>query len=260
MGSSPARSNCSRNRPVECPAADWSRHRRRAPPHLGASIARRNPVPRPRSIARRRAPPSYFASGSGSRTRDVDKKTPSVLEQAVGPVAKCHEEIHIAVLVIIHPDGLTRGTVQIEPECRCHIRKMSSIIAIEPRLRAHRGGETQEQVGIPVAVVVAPCGSSCLEGDDEASRRRDVPEAPGVIAIEPIGCAAESDKEVKVAVSVVICPRVRLCPGRSKERRLDARERQHCLRWRRGRDDTGAFAAGEEPRRQHYSGHEADEH
>ena len=87
-------------------------------------------------------------------------------------------------------------------------------------------GEADEQIRIAIGVEIAPRGRSRFLVIGQPDFGGDVAERAVVVAIEPIGPAAERDEVVEIAVAIGIGPRAGLPAGRGEQVGLDELERR----------------------------------
>ena len=97
---------------------------------------------------------------------------------------------------------------------------LAAVVAVQPVRHGRGARKADEQIGIPVVVVVAPRRDARLVEVGEADLGRDVDERAVVVAIQAVHLAAEADEQIEVAVAVEVGPGIRLAALEREERRL----------------------------------------
>ena len=144
-----------------------------------------------------------------------------VAEHRIRAIAERHEEVGVAVVVVVEERRLAGRAELIDPEAAADVdERLPAVIAVHPVGDARRARVSHEQVGIAVIVVVTPGRDADLVAFRQPDLGRDVDERAGVIPIEAAQLAAESHEQVEVAIAVVVGPRVRLPALHFKQRRL----------------------------------------
>jgi hypothetical protein len=126
------------------------------------------------------------------------------------------------------PSGAFR---QRDPHVQRHVGEASAIVPKELQHRAAARGESDQQIGIAVRVVVAPRRGAHTSGEPDPHRGGDVGQRAAIVAIEPAQACAGPDEQIEIGVAVVVSPRVDDERVRGEQRgggRLEAK------RWRLG--------------------------
>ena len=100
-------------------------------------------------------------------------------------------------------------TSQVHANRRRDVSEPAGFLVVTVDLGRHRGiGQADEQVGIAVGVEVAPRGSAGFWVSASGDLGGDVAERAVVVAVEPVGAAAEGNEVIEIAVTVGVGQRV----------------------------------------------------
>ena len=165
---------------------------------------------------------------------DVDVLAAVVAVEHVRPIAKRDEQVGIAVVVVIEERRLPRRRDDVDAHLPPDVHEaLAAVVPVQPVRHGRGTRKADEQIGIPVVVVVAPRRDARLVEVGEADLGRDVDEGAVVVAIEAVHLAAESDEQVEVAVAVEVGPGIRLAALEREE--LPAAPARRAIRRRRCR-------------------------
>src|SRR3954447_23375358 len=101
---------------------------------------------------------------------------------------------------------------------------MPAVAVVAIQLGGGAVDEPDVEVEVTVGVEIAPRRSARFDVVSNADSFGDVLETAVILAIEPVGAAAESDEFVEVAVVVEVGPGIRLPAGHAEQLRLHERE------------------------------------
>ena len=113
-------------------------------------------------------------------------------------------------------DGWRISPIDLDTHRRRHVgeRLAGAVVAIQLCRHVRAAGEADEEIGVAVAVEVAPRRGAGVGEVGDTGLGGDVDERAVVVAIQPVRLVLrEADEEVEVAVAVVIGPGVGLAAG-----------------------------------------------
>ena len=170
--------------------------------------------------------------GEPDLRRDLGEVPVVVAEEHVGPVAPRDKEIEIAIAVEVHPRELAHlpGGDLGEARRRGDVGEVTVRVAIEAEDRTARGAgirrESHDEIGMAVAIEVAPRCRARRARIGHARLGGHVPERTPFIMVEPVRLAVHSNEEVGPAVAVVIGEGIHQCGAARKDVRLNLLERR----------------------------------
>ena len=118
---------------------------------------------------------------------DVGEAAVVVAKQPVRLIAECHEEIEIAIVVVVDPRRLPRHADETEAERRRHVGEMASVAVVSIQLVGDAAGKADVQIEVAIAVEVAPRRDACLDRVRQADGRRDILEPSVVLPYKRFG-------------------------------------------------------------------------
>ncbi len=159
--------------------------------------------------------------------RDVGEVPAVVAEEDVGTVAEGDVEIQVAIAIHVDEGGLAyRARIDGHAGLARHVGEVATVVAIEAQHAPRASGESDEEIGITVAVEVPPRHRARGARVGDAGLRGDVLEAVRRQAVESVGGAIEADEEFGGAIAVDVTPGVGQRATIGEALRLDRGERR----------------------------------